>query len=146
MEVSRFCFEDVVVEDAGELAALELLRLNLFDFDTRLDAIVLSIQPPHKLRQDQATIATPAVTPRSRGGESFPNGDGDGDGDGDVPGSRARLDLGTRERANGGKDVVVLLSHHCRLTGENASRSHRRRRRRPLSLQLSLARELSLSL
>lgn len=67
MEVSRFCFEDVVVEDAGELAALELLRLNLFDFDTRLDAIVLSFQPPHKLRQDQATIATPAVTPRSRG-------------------------------------------------------------------------------
>jgi len=49
MEVSRFCFEDVVVEDAGELAALELLRLNLFDFDTRLDAIVLSFQPPHKL-------------------------------------------------------------------------------------------------
>lgn len=129
MEVSRFCFEDVVVEDAGELAALELLRLNLFDFDTRLDAIVLSIQPPHKLRQDQATIATPAVTPRSRGGERFTNGDGDGD----VPGSRARLDLGTRERANGGKDVVVVFSHHCRLTGENASRSHRRRRR-PFSL------------
>lgn len=39
MDVSTNCLEDDVVEEERELAAFELIELNLFDFDPCFDAI-----------------------------------------------------------------------------------------------------------
>lgn len=42
--MSRYCFEDDVVEDEGELAAFELLKPNFFNLDFCFDAIRTSSQ------------------------------------------------------------------------------------------------------
>lgn len=42
MVVSKNCFDDDVVEEDGELAALELFNPTLFDFAPCFDAIALS--------------------------------------------------------------------------------------------------------